>query len=70
MHVVGVADNPAPEYVSMGDLALVFISHAVAWTRERYPPPHSPHTTFSRQEPGPEVMIAGELALPLTWAAQ
>lgn len=34
----------------MGKLALPLVSHAVTYTRKRYPPPSSAFTTCSRQE--------------------
>lgn len=80
-HIVGVVDKLPPEDMSMANLALPLISHLVAWTRERYPPPSSPlsmdkgeilsffPTPHHLQQVGghvPGVIGVGKLSLSLT----
>lgn len=43
---------------------MLLLSCEVAWMQERFPPPAS--TAVAGERPGPGVMRAGELILPLT----
>lgn len=74
----------APHMVGVvGELALTFISHVVAWSRERYPPPACPSPPAVSRRARLGILSARELSLPslhqlqpsgeqalcLTWAA-